>query len=113
MLKFQKSISFFEKYIYPIGIILFNLFYFFPHTIKWLFWEYYPGEGYGVLITVVCYVFHTFFIFSCVFLFQKASRVKLLCSLFLSSLVILISEVFAFRDVQPLLCLFSISYIFI
>ena len=112
MLNIEKGIFFFKKYIYATGIVLFNLFYFFPYTIRWLFWEYYPGEGYGVLLVAVYYIFHMVFIISCVSLFQNATKVQSLSSFLLINSVLLVSEVFAFRDFQPFLWLFSILYIF-
>ncbi len=106
-------IDFVKKNIWGLAIILLSLFYFFPHTYKWLFLDYDPFKGYGLIPIIFYYAYYIFFVCSCISLLQKANKVQRFLILLFVTLIVVVSEAFAFRDVLFLKWLFLACYLLI
>ena len=106
-------LKFLKENIWAIGLVLVNVFYFLPKTIKWIFWNYLGDEGYGGLFVAVNYVFHIFFVFSFFSLIGKINMGYRLYSLIVLALIAILSIVFAFRDIPVFLCSFLLIYLLV
>ncbi len=108
--RYNNEVENITMFFFPIGILIVNLVYFIPKTIKWLAWESGVTMGYVALELSLNYVIHCFLFYSVLSLLYNVDK-KYKMLLF-SCLVLLffISFVFAFKIIENIVFAFVLIY---